>query len=349
MYNDDMLKAAEYAHAAVFSMTKHRIPPTPLHFTVWYEYHSGREPELIKAMDAMLAANMPFTPDSVLELYEKHLNPARLMTASRAAAEQLEKVIGKVKNQIDSVEKNTREYGASLASFSNQLDDGTESRKLGGLVDTMQEETQAMRSRNKALEAELAKATAEVKQLRQNFEQARRDALTDPLTGLANRKRFEAALDVLVKAATDRKDTVSLLIIDIDFFKRFNDTHGHQFGDQVLQIVGKTLANNTKGHDVAARYGGEEFAIVLPFTKLEQAYSLGNSIRTAISQIKLQKPDSSNELAPITVSIGAAQYRPGESLAQFIQRTDEALYAAKHGGRNRVVADSRHIESVAAH
>lgn len=348
MLSDDMHKAAEYAHAAVSSMTKHRIPPTPENYAVWYEYYAGREPELMRAVDALLATGAQITASSVTKLYERHLNPARLQAEAGATTKQLEKLLGKVRTQIGSAEESSRAYGQSLENISGQIDGDHAPAQLNGLVAALLQETRQMQARNRSLETELARSTAEVTQLRVSFEQARRDSLTDPLTGLANRKRFDAALDLLVRTTVERNDTLSLLILDIDHFKRVNDTYGHQAGDAVLQMVGRALRDNTKGHDVAARYGGEEFAVLLPFTKLEQAYSLGNTIRTVIGNLVIRHPDTGTPLDAVTISVGAAQYRRGESLPQFIQRADDALYAAKSGGRNRVVADSRHIGPASA-
>src|SRR3546814_5048145 len=136
-----------------------------------------------------------------------------------------------------------------------------------------------MEERNRTLEDRLAETTAEVKLLREHFEQARREALSDSLTGLANRKNFEQTLTLLAKAAQDKHEPLALMLIDIDHFKLFNDRHGHQTGDTVLQLVARTLREDRKGQDLAARYGGEEFALLLPRTRAEQAVKLGDNIR----------------------------------------------------------------------
>lgn len=338
MYHDDLHHAAELAHAAVTSMTRFAIPPTPINFTIWYEYHAGRDPALSRAIDGLLAGHAPFTPETTLQLYEEFLNPARLLRASRETTEKLQEAMDDLRSVVGAAEENARSYGAKLEHFSGNLDRHEPEPALGSLVSGMLQETRAMEERNRSLEDRLAEATAEVKLLREHFEQARREALSDSLTGLANRKSFEQTLTLLAKAAQDEHEPLSLMLIDIDHFKTFNDRHGHQTGDTVLQLVARTLSDNVKGQDLAARYGGEEFALLLPRTRGEQAVKLGDNIRVLVSGRKLVKRNSGEDLGRITISAGVAQYNAGEALSAFVQRADAALYAAKRKGRNIVVA-----------
>ena len=338
MYHDDLHQAAEFAHAAVASMTRFSIPPTPINFTIWYEYHAGRDPALSRAVDALLASQKPFTPDITLQLYEEFLNPARLLRSSRETTEKLQVAMDELRNFIDSAEEDTRAYGDKLERFSGKLDTQHQAAPaLGSLVGSMLQETRAMQERNQSLEARLAETTAEVQLLREHFEQARREALSDSLTGLANRKNFEQTLTLFAKGAADNHEPLALMLLDIDHFKKFNDRYGHQTGDTVLQLVARTLSDNVKGQDLAARYGGEEFALLLPRTRADQAAKLGENIRALIGARKLVKRSSGEGLGQITISAGIAEYRIGEALSAFVQRADKALYAAKRQGRNRVV------------
>jgi diguanylate cyclase len=338
MYHDDLHQAAEYAHAAVASMTRFSIPPTPINFTIWYEYHAGRDPALSRAIDALLAAGTSFTPDTTLQLYEEYLNPARMLRASRETTEKLQEAMDELRNFVGAAEQETRTYGDKLEDFSDSLDQQGHAPAFGSLVGAMLQETRSMQERNQSLEDRLAETTAEVAQLREHFEQARRESLSDSLTGLANRKNFEQTLSLLTKAAQDSAEPLTLMLLDIDHFKLFNDRHGHQTGDTVLQLVARTLSDNVKGQDLAARYGGEEFALLLPRTRADQAVKLGDNIRALIATRKLVKRQSGETLGRITISAGVAEYRVGEALSSFVQRADAALYGAKREGRNRVVA-----------
>lgn len=348
MYHDDLHQAAELAHAAVTSMTRFSIPPTPINFTIWYEYHSGRDPALSRAIDALLAGKKAFTPDTTLELYEEFLNPARMLRASRETTEKLQEAMAELRDFIGAAEEDTRAYGDKLEHFSGNLDSHGRIPALGSLVGAMLQETRSMQERNQSLESRLAETTAEVLMLREHFEQARREALSDSLTGLANRKNFEQTLTLLAKAAQDHDEPLALMLLDIDHFKLFNDRHGHQTGDTVLQLVARTLSDNVKGQDMAARYGGEEFALLLPLTRADQAVKLGENIRRLIGTRKLVKRNSTEDLGRITISAGIAEYRPGEALSGFVQRADAALYEAKRRGRNQVVAAAEAMQETGA-
>ena len=131
-------------------------------------------------------------------------------------------------------------------------------------------------------------------------------------------------------------EPLSVLIADIDHFKHFNDTYGHQLGDQVLKLVARTLTKSVKGRDTPARYGGEEFAIILPQTRLKDASVVADQIRQTITRHKLVGKESGDDYGVITLSFGASQYRPGEPLGNLVRRADAALYHAKRSGRNRV-------------
>jgi diguanylate cyclase len=128
----------------------------------------------------------------------------------------------------------------------------------------------------------------------------------------------------------------SVLLIDIDHFKQFNDTHGHQIGDDVLRLMARTLKETVKGRDVAARYGGEEFAVLLPDTDLDRARLVAENIRAAIAGKELRKRSTRENLGRITVSVGVAEYKPDDDLEALIGRSDRSLYAAKNNGRNLV-------------
>ena len=123
---------------------------------------------------------------------------------------------------------------------------------------------------------------------------------------------------------------------DLDFFKKFNDTHGHQAGDQIIRLVAQTFKRGLKGQDTAARYGGEEFAIILPHTVLDNAVRVAEVLRRTVANKEVVNRTNQQKLGQITISVGVAQYRHGEALEGLIERADAALYRAKQGGRNRV-------------
>jgi diguanylate cyclase len=240
------------------------------------------------------------------------------------------------------------EYGQALETFSGQLQEGKSAADMRGLVGAILAETKKMSERNDNLQSELIASTKEVTELRETINNARREALTDGLTGLANRKAFDEAISAMSIEAERDKSTLALLMLDIDHFKRFNDTYGHQLGDQVLRLVARTFTECIKGRDMAARYGGEEFAILLPQTQLQHAVKLSDNIRETVAKKRIVNRQTGQSLGQITLSVGVAIYRPGEPSADLIRRADEALYSAKRGGRNRVVYEDQPGANAAA-
>ena len=186
-------------------------------------------------------------------------------------------------------------------------------------------------------ETKLAGSSREIDDLRRHLEEARKDALTDGLTGLANRRSFDARLDDETNEANRTGDPLCLILADIDGFKRFNDTYGHQIGDEALRMLAKLLKNNVKGQDLAARYGGEEFAVLLPRTTLSNAIKLGETLRQRLAKCDLNNKRTGESYGRVTFSMGVAQYRSDEPPGELVCRTDEALYRSKSSGGNQVV------------
>src|SRR6185312_7659308 len=151
-------------------------------------------------------------------------------------------------------------------------------------------------------------------------------SMTDPLTNIANRKAFDEAVQAAIAAMVDDGEPVTVLLCDIDHFKNFNDTWGHQTGDQVLRLVANCLSENVKGRDTAARYGGEEFVVILPQTGLSGAVNLANQIRNKVESKKLVKKSTGDILGVITISAGVTQYDLNESPDDFVRRVDACLY-----------------------
>jgi len=180
--------------------------------------------------------------------------------------------------------------------------------------------------------------------LQENYQKSLALALTDGLTGLYNRRYLAAHLDGLfagIGESTQHAQGPALLLFDIDWFKRVNDTHGHAAGDAVLKEVAGRVLRHVRGFDLVARYGGEEFVVVMPETPLPVALVVAERIRSVIADKPIEVGEPRVAL-PITISVGVAMTRSaGETPASLLRRADEALYAAKNGGRNCLrVADA---------
>jgi diguanylate cyclase len=241
---------------------------------------------------------------------------------------------------IETVAGTASSYSESLAGATEQLAISKDRDGLRGIVENLVATTKAMERSNQKLEERLSASKKEINELQVSLEAVRTESLTDPLTQLANRKYFDVTLEKAIADAIEKDEPLSLMLTDVDHFKAFNDNFGHLTGDQVLRLVAISVRQNVKGKDIAARYGGEEFAVVLPNTILRAATTVADHIRREVMSKELMKRSTGEHLGHVTISIGVATLRKGDTPQSLIERADSCLYAAKRNGRNRVICET---------
>jgi two-component system cell cycle response regulator len=175
--------------------------------------------------------------------------------------------------------------------------------------------------------------------LRDNVQLSIEMAITDALTGLYNRRYMETHVGTLVEQAAARGKPLTVLVLDIDYFKAINDTHGHDAGDDVLREFAIRIRKSIRGIDLACRYGGEEFVVVMPETDLAVATMVAERLRRRIASEPFPIQQGARSIE-VTISVGIAGLGSGDSAAAVLKRADQALYRAKRDGRNRVVPDA---------
>ena len=203
-------------------------------------------------------------------------------------------------------------------------------------------------ARSIELEKRLNETSSELDSIRKSLSQAEQRANTDTLTDLPNCRAVEGFLRAAQITAMETGEPLGLLIMDVDHFKKFNDNFGHGVGDQVLRLLANVLRERLRQNDLPGRFGGEELIAVLPGANLSVCETVAERIRGSIAECKITRRSTGEILPEITVSIGIAQFRLGEPVAQLIERCDAALYLAKRTGRNRVVTETRLEEQCVA-
>ncbi|MDP3403845.1 MAG: GGDEF domain-containing protein [Brevundimonas sp.] len=334
-------EAFSLARRAVEEMERAGVWPTPLNFELWVHYLGDPESALGREMVRLLGAGDVFTEGTSEMLAAEYLPRGRLSEEIRDAGAVLDRELSTVSEAIAKAQKSQAAYGQTLAGASAHLEGESAPSALIGVVAELTQATTFVQKENATLEKRLKTSTKEVARLREHLEQVRRDAMTDALTNLANRKAFDEELLRACDEADKKRQPMTLAVLDIDHFKRFNDTWGHQTGDQVLRYVASVIGRVSKAPRVAARYGGEEFAIIFPGEVAPLVEAALNSIREEVGTRALRRRSTNDELGAVTISAGLAQRRPGESGSSLLDRADEALYASKRTGRNKVTNGER--------
>ncbi|WP_374377639.1 GGDEF domain-containing protein [Dongia sp.] len=338
---EDVDTATQHAATAIAEMAMREISPTPGNFCVWYNYLSGTVPELRRDLDALLLSGKTVSSSNIQELFDKYFREPGAEERLQQTGDELQNTLADVIRQVTQAGLDANEFGQTLSKASGSLGSGRiDPNSMKDLVGELINATKLIGQRNQALELQLKQSSSKITALQSRLDQARRDALTDALTGIGNRKSFDLAIQFRSQQVNEQKGDLCLLIIDIDHFKKFNDTYGHRVGDQVLKLVGARLKQMVGSNDSAARYGGEEFAMLMPQTALDRAVDRADKFRTGLAAHALKNRTTGQVYGAVTVSIGVAQFRRGEALEEFITRADQALYRAKKDGRNRVATEA---------
>lgn len=337
---DEHERTMAFAEIALGQIRALRQPATPRHFKIWYIYATGYNPSLNQMINETLARNGTLSDADVDQIYETYVSANRLTDRIGDVGSQVMGEIEQVMAMIGAAAGTATNYSENLAHVSQKLYGATDDAGVRAIVESLVQATKEMEQTNQALEARLSASKKEITELQENLETVRNESLTDPLTSLSNRKYFDQALARAIVEAKAKDEPLSLMMTDIDHFKKFNDSHGHLTGDQVLRLVAISVKNNVKGQDIATRYGGEEFAVVLPHTPLRSAITVADHIRRAVMTKELVKRSTGENLGRVTISVGVATLHPNDTAQALIERADSCLYSAKRAGRNRVVSEA---------
>ncbi len=331
-YNENLARTKELLRLVIAQMGKHDAPFHPVNYAVWYEYMAGINDALNREVNELTADSKKLDEKIVQRLFDKHVSDMTEAKARRIEGD-LNRVLGVVGSSANEAYGHVDRYGTSLEAIDKELVQAPMSQETLHLqVGEVLRETRGMQDVLSALRGHLTATRGEVEQLRDELNRIREEVLIDALTGLVNRRGFDDRIQHFVGTGSG----LCLVLIDIDHFKRVNDTYGHVFGDSVLRAIASTLKSSVKGRDVVARYGGEEFAVLLPETSIDAGRVVAEQLRDRVARSRIRRTKVEEVIDSITVSAGVAEYSKGETIVELIERADAALYASKEGGRNRV-------------
>lgn len=333
---DSFDTALKTAQSAIAFLAERRIPPTPGRIEVIYMFLTGQMAELAYRIERLTVQDK-LTMEAIDEIHRHFLAHAENDDAVlKDASQRFEQTVQDVSDCIATATNKTERFTHVLIDFRSSA--GKAASTLPGL-DSVLAGADEIVAANRVLNDRLVTSSRDIRNLREHLERLERDATSDPLTRIPNRKSFDLALRKATAEALRQNLPLCLLMIDIDHFKHFNDTHGHVLGDQILRLVARTVTRLVRDEDIPARYGGEEFTVVLPGATLDKAVEIADTIRLNVASKNAVNRRTGAVLGTITLSAGVAQYRSGESLSSLIIRADEAMYLAKQQGRNRVLSE----------
>ncbi|MFZ4285619.1 diguanylate cyclase [Variovorax sp. HJSM1_2] len=334
-YKESRERSAELLRAAIGHMGHHDAALNPLSFTVWYEYAAGLNLRLNEAIARRLLEEPRFGDATIERLYREHIASIDVATMERIGND-FKRTMHGMAESASNTGAQAGAFGAQLFNLTQALQD-SDAPALGPWLSEALQGTAEMKSSAEALQQRVASSQREIERLQGELTRVRDESLVDTLTGTLNRKGFESRVQDLLRPAVEEAPPNCLVMLDIDHFKKVNDTHGHVMGDKVIELLGEILRTSVthKSHAVA-RYGGEEFAILLPRTSLEESLQLAERVRERTKAMKIRNRATQEVIMTVTISAGVAVAREDDDVVSLVARADGALYQAKQSGRNRV-------------
>ncbi|MEK1907606.1 MAG: GGDEF domain-containing protein [Pseudomonas sp.] len=332
LYPEETRAAADLLKQAVPHMVRHDIPPNPVHYALWYTYSKGTEPELNRRLDKAVKDYASFPPETAAKLFRDYIINGELEEA-RAGQQQVIELVDDIQGDVSRSVTGSQHYQASLAQGLAALQEPI-ADDLPNVLTELQHSTQLMHDQQEQFLYRLRAAQGEIQSLRTQLERAQTAATLDSLTHVFNRHAFTRLLE---QALSNEPQGLALVMLDIDYFKQFNDQYGHPLGDRVLQHVGQLMRDLLPARGIAARYGGEEFCVILrDCFDIASASAFAEQLRLKIQALRVKVRSTDKVLDSITASFGLALAEPGDDFESLVTRADDALYQAKRNGRNQI-------------
>lgn len=334
-YKETKEQSAELLRRVLALMGQHDAAFNPVSFTVWYEFAAGINVRLSNAIEAELKTQARLSNETIDQLYQTYVADADPAVMHRISGEFQRMMTGMAESALRTGDQ-AGVFGGQLQGLSEALNT-SDATEMSLLVTQALADTAQMRHSALALEQQLQTSRQALELLQVDLVRARDEAVLDPLTRVLNRKGFDQQLALMLAEPAAPGKVHGLIMLDIDHFKKVNDTHGHVMGDRVIQALGEVLRScvTDKTHS-SARYGGEEFAILMPHSSLAAGTALAEAVRVKTRAMRIRDRRTQEVVLTVSLSAGVAAWQAGDDAQALIERADAALYRSKQAGRDRV-------------
>ncbi|WP_407527838.1 diguanylate cyclase GefA [Vibrio parahaemolyticus] len=333
---DEFKKSTANLKKAVPLMIKNHVAATPANYALWYTYVDKTIPELNFEMDEVLEHYGICPPAANKQLYNNYV-ASRAETSLEDLKTNVEVLLHEVSSSMSDTLSDTSSFSAMVDKSFNKLekveDNSLSIEEVMVVIRQLVAESHEIRHSTKFLNRQLTNASEEISRLKHQLAEVQKDALFDGLSNLYNRRAFDTDLSMLINA----NQAMTLILLDIDHFKAFNDNYGHLFGDTVLKAIARRLQQSCRDGVSAYRFGGEEFALVVPNKSLRIARQYADTLRRMIEKLRVRDKRSGTQVHSITASFGVAEFEVGDTVDSLVNKADKQLYEAKQLGRNRVM------------
>ncbi len=333
---DEFKKSTANLKKAVPLMIKNHVAATPANYALWYTYVDKTIPELNFEMDEVLEHYGICPPAANKQLYNNYV-ASRAETSLEDLKTNVEVLLHEVSSSMSDTLSDTSSFSAMVDKSFNKLekveDNSLSIEEVMVVIRQLVAESHEIRHSTKFLSRQLTNASEEISRLKHQLAEVQKDALFDGLSNLYNRRAFDTDLSMLINA----NQAMTLILLDIDHFKAFNDNYGHLFGDTVLKAIARRLQQSCRDGVSAYRFGGEEFALIVPNKSLRIARQYADTLRRMIEKLRVRDKRSGTQVHSITASFGVAEFEVGDTVDSLVNKADKQLYEAKQLGRNRVM------------
>lgn len=328
------------ADAVLALLERSKVAPLPVFYRLLYDYVAGVQSLASGRISEIVADTSEAKRTAGDRLYEEFVRPYAADTTAARAIDRMVRRLETLDQTLVATGAETREQSKSLGAISAEMEsDDQRLDLLREWVGRLSDANACLIEANSNLRAELDVSSTELKATKSELAKLSRDSLLDPLTGISNRAGLDVALSTSLTAADNSGSPFALAVLDVDRFKSLNDTCGHPAGDEILRIVARTLLASVRAGDAVGRLGGDEFIAILHGAHVEGARVAAEKIREAVLGNDVSKILGPDVLGGVTVSIGVAQFTPGDTIVSMFARADRCLLEAKQNGRNRVICE----------